>query len=444
MGETCGRKVEWPPRNRITTLNKNINMLRINRIFRRRIRVFAVSVAFTCFLLCEPSPAAETTAPSLANVVENLQSGDSPVRIVCFGDSITGVYYHTGSQRAWCDMLGIALKRAYPAAQIEMINAGISGHTTVNALARIDKDVVAKRPHLVVVMFGMNDITRVKPDVFEKNTATIVRKCQAAGAAVVLCTPNSVIENPSRPNAGLKDLARRVQRVAKDVQLPLVDVFEQWQAIRDKDEIGWALLMSDTIHPNMNGHKRFAQMITKTVSGKDVTVDDVAPPTDALRTTFKVLAQGKPLKLVAMPPYDKLVPEILRVRFPEARFQVTAWPTTGQSIAQLTAWGKRIRGMAPHLVVVAVPSSADDETKAAYIRNYEWVLNWSFHFGTRAWDVLPILPTVTGPVADGERERLTLARRIVIGKDVEFIDRPVGNSQSTREILSEWISSRKK
>ena len=419
-------------------------MLRINRTFGRRIRVFAVFVAFPCFLLCEPSPAAETTAPSLASVVENLQSGDSPVRIVCFGDSITGVYYHTGSQRAWCDMLGIALKRAYPAARIEMTNAGISGHTTVNALARIEKDVIAKRPHLVVVMFGMNDITRVTPDVFEKNTVTIVRKCRSAGAAVVLCTPNSVIENPSRPNAGLKGLATRVQRVAKGAQLPLVDVFEQWQAIREQDETIWALLMSDTIHPNMNGHKRFAEMITKTISGKGVTLEDVAPPHDALRRTFKVLAQGRPLKLVAMPPYDKLVPETLRVHFPEAQFQVTAWPTTGQSLAQLSAWGKRIRGMAPHLVVVAVPPSANDETKAAYIRNYEWVLNWSFHFGGRAWDVLPILPSVTGPVADKERERLSLARRIVVGKDVEFIDRSAGNSQSTREILSEWVFSRKK
>lgn len=34
--------------------------------------------------------------------------------IVCLGDSITGAYYHTGSKRAWPDMLGIALKRLYP------------------------------------------------------------------------------------------------------------------------------------------------------------------------------------------------------------------------------------------------------------------------------------------------------------------------------------------
>ena len=56
--------------------------------------------------------------PSLATVVELLESGSEPVRIVCFGDSITGVYYHTGGQRAWCAMLEIALQQLYPQAKL--------------------------------------------------------------------------------------------------------------------------------------------------------------------------------------------------------------------------------------------------------------------------------------------------------------------------------------
>lgn len=39
--------------------------------------------------------------------------------------------------------------------------AGISGNTTAAGLARIDKDVIARQPHLVEVMFGMNDVARV-------------------------------------------------------------------------------------------------------------------------------------------------------------------------------------------------------------------------------------------------------------------------------------------
>ena len=82
----------------------------------------------------------------LAQVTAKLESGDEIVRIVCFGDSVTGVYYHTGGRRAWPDMLNIALKKQYPKAKIEVFNAGISGNATSDALDRIDRDVIGASP----------------------------------------------------------------------------------------------------------------------------------------------------------------------------------------------------------------------------------------------------------------------------------------------------------
>lgn len=76
------------------------------------------------------------------------------VKIVCFGDSITGVYYHTGARRSWCDLLGIALAKIHPLAQVQMINAGISGNDTAAALKRMEHDVLRHAPDLVVVMFA--------------------------------------------------------------------------------------------------------------------------------------------------------------------------------------------------------------------------------------------------------------------------------------------------
>jgi lysophospholipase L1-like esterase len=87
-----------------------------------------------------------------------LAAGKEPVRIVCIGDSITGVYFHTGGLRAYPEMLEIALQKIYPQAQVTVRNAGISGDTTKGALARLDRDVLTHKPHLVTVMFGMNDM----------------------------------------------------------------------------------------------------------------------------------------------------------------------------------------------------------------------------------------------------------------------------------------------
>ncbi len=105
-------------------------------------------------------PILQQTVGRELKIRRKLLAGEA-TRVVCFGDSVTGVYYHTGSRRAYTDMLGVALRQIAPSAKVEMLNAGISGNTTENALARIDRDVISHRPDLVTVMFGLNDMTRV-------------------------------------------------------------------------------------------------------------------------------------------------------------------------------------------------------------------------------------------------------------------------------------------
>ncbi|SPU10891.1 esterase [Niallia circulans] len=39
----------------------------------------------------------------------------------------------------------------------EIINAGINGNNTVDALNRIEADVIQKQPDLVTILFGAND-----------------------------------------------------------------------------------------------------------------------------------------------------------------------------------------------------------------------------------------------------------------------------------------------
>ena len=128
-----------------------------------------------------------------------LAAGKEPVRIVCMGDSITGVYYHTGGLRAYPEMLEIALHKLYPQGQVTVRNAGISGDTTKGALARLDRDVLAHKPHLVTVMFGMNDMVRTPLAEFRSNLKEISARCRQSGAEVLLCTQNSVVDTEACP-----------------------------------------------------------------------------------------------------------------------------------------------------------------------------------------------------------------------------------------------------
>jgi lysophospholipase L1-like esterase len=378
-------------------------------------------------------------ADSMESVIALLDSGRKPVRIVCFGDSITGVYYHTGGRRAWCDMLGIALSRLYPKAKLEMINAGISGNTSGMGLARMDSDVLARRPHLVVVMFGMNDAAGAPQDQFEANLRTIVRRSRAASASAVLCTPNSVYPNPRRPTERLAAYAQTVRQVALDLSVPLADCYQAYEDLHLRDPLAWKLLMSETIHPSMNGHKLFAEVIAQTISGRRILLADVPPPGDGLHFTLERLRAGQPAKVVAMPPYDSIVPTVLRSLFPEAQIEVTVWPTEGKSLAELAQWSKSIRSRPPHLVVVAVPAASNAEGEDAFLQSYSWILSYSIAFGQLAWDRVVVLPSVTAPLTPDQKRWEDLARQLTRGADTAYVDRRPGDARPATQLLQDFV-----
>jgi len=75
--------------------------------------------------------------------------------LVCFGDSLTAGANATVIWRE--DELN-----SYPAflqnkLKIPIVNAGVSGNTAGNGLARIRKDVIKKNPSIVIIQFGAND-----------------------------------------------------------------------------------------------------------------------------------------------------------------------------------------------------------------------------------------------------------------------------------------------
>jgi acyl-CoA thioesterase-1 len=70
---------------------------------------------------------------------------------------------------------------------IHAINAGVSGDTTDGGLGRLEPDVLAHRPRVVVVGLGVNDaFGQRRPDDVVRNLRTITQRVRAEGAQVVL------------------------------------------------------------------------------------------------------------------------------------------------------------------------------------------------------------------------------------------------------------------
>ena len=103
--------------------------------------------------------------------------------IVAFGDSLTaGFGAEPGA--SYPDFLQKDLLEAGYGWRV--VNAGVSGNTTSDGLYRV-REVLAKKPRIVIVEFGGNDGLRGLPLATTRaNLEQIVEELRKAGAAVVL------------------------------------------------------------------------------------------------------------------------------------------------------------------------------------------------------------------------------------------------------------------
>jgi acyl-CoA thioesterase I len=99
--------------------------------------------------------------------------------VVFLGDSITSGHL-LPKEQAFPHRVGAALG-------VRIVNAGISGDTTGNGLGRLERDVLAERPDLVVVELGVNDaLGQLPADRTIANLRAITRRIREHGAGVVL------------------------------------------------------------------------------------------------------------------------------------------------------------------------------------------------------------------------------------------------------------------
>jgi hypothetical protein len=316
----------------------------------------------------------------------------------------------------------------------------------VDALKRLEKDVLDHKPDLVTVMFGLNDIVRVpKPD-FQANLNTILERCRGVGAEVMLCTENGIFETPGRPIAKLEEFNQAMKEIGEQTQTPFCDVYAAYQVIKAANPLTFRLLCSDQFHPNMDGHKLNAETICKTITGKAVSLKDVGPSTPTLAKTRKLLEDKQPVRIYAMTPADQWIGPALKAKYPDAKIEITPWPTKDQTLAQLHEAAKVVRQMSPKpdLVVVAIPLEVTpplSKPMEADIDHHSWVLNLALSFGVQDWDVLGISPSVLQPkLSQADLDREKFSRRMIFAQDLPLISRPDGSTDDPQTILTKWFA----
>jgi len=239
-----------------------------------RILTFA-AVCSAMILITGSAIAEEKAHPGIAA----LAGADSPLAkgeaIAMFGDSITQAGARPGG---YCRLIADAIAEGHPDLEARIIYAGISGHKVPNLQGRLDRDVLSKKPTVVFIYIGINDVWHstsgrgTSKDDFEAGLRDLIAKITAAGATVVLATPSMIGEAPDGSNpldAMLEEYAAISRKVAADTDTTMCDLrkmFVGYLKEHNPENKYKGVLTGDGVHLNAAGNRFVADRASEAIA----------------------------------------------------------------------------------------------------------------------------------------------------------------------------------
>lgn len=186
-----------------------------------------------------------------------LHPGD---RVVFLGDSITAGFQYTRFIESF-------VRLRHPELVLSFANVGIGGQTALDAVARLEHDVLQFKPTVVFVNFGMNDASYPLDSdhsKFEKNIATILDAVGRGGARVIWLSPTPFDVRGLPPRHA--DRTRQQRLVAYDAFVKAEGARRHLTTVPWQDVVAEALaaedfridrkkhLLPDRVHPGDRMH----------------------------------------------------------------------------------------------------------------------------------------------------------------------------------------------
>ncbi len=187
------------------------------------------------------------------------------VHIVCHGHSVPAGYFKTpvvDTFHAYPHLLHAGIKERYPFAIVNVTVTAIGGEDSVSGAARFERDVLALRPDIVTIDYGLND-RRPGLDKAKAAWESMIRTAKQRGTKVLLLTPTDDLSVRIDDNSDpLLRHAAQIRSLAEIHGTALVDSLALWQNLHrsgGKRE-NW---MSQGNHPNADGHRRVAEELLR-------------------------------------------------------------------------------------------------------------------------------------------------------------------------------------
>ncbi len=201
-----------------------------------------------------------------------------PVNIVVLGDSVSqgSIIHNLDYENVYHNRLRKMLNAFRDVIPVNVINSAIGGTTAEFALNRLDNGVFNHNPDLVIVCFGLNDVSG-EIEVYLNSLETIFTRCKENGCDAIFMTPNMlntyVAEDTLPDLAGYAKITAEIQnsgrmdryiyeavKLAENMGITVCDCYSEWKKIAEKEDT--TMLLANRInHPIPEMHKLFADKL---------------------------------------------------------------------------------------------------------------------------------------------------------------------------------------
>lgn len=187
------------------------------------------------------------------------------VRIVAIGSSSTQGYGVTSPGNSYPAQVLKRLGVTLPGVDIVVFNRGVGGQDTDAMADRVERDVIAEKPDLVIFQAGTNAaLRRIPVERFRRRLDVGIERSRAGGADVVLMDLQYAPAVISLPDEETYVTAMREAALHHGAGLfQRFNITKSWY---DKDNMTWSDFMtSDGLHLNDFGQKCIGKLVAKAI-----------------------------------------------------------------------------------------------------------------------------------------------------------------------------------
>jgi lysophospholipase L1-like esterase len=201
---------------------------------------------------------------SLSRVAQKILDKQA-ITIVAIGSSSTFGEGASSPGMSYPSRLAVELRTLYPHSPVTVLNRGVNGETTMDMLARFDRDVFAAKPDLVIWQVGSNSVLSGLPvgpagDLIREG----LDRLKAAGTDVIIVDPQYA---PAIINNGPDAMVAMIDATAREARVSVFHRFAVMRHWRVAQNIPFRTFVSeDELHMNDWSYGCIAKLLAAAIS----------------------------------------------------------------------------------------------------------------------------------------------------------------------------------